>query len=61
VQGGGPVIVVTKITGFEGTDTSAGGSYVLGFSHSSGFFTEFRIGGGNVPSLKIGAGMALKF
>jgi hypothetical protein len=61
IQGGGPVIVLTKIDGFEGTDTSAGGSYLLGFAHDSGFFGEFRIGGGNVPSLKMGAGYALKF
>jgi hypothetical protein len=61
VQGGGPVIVLTRVDGFEGTDTSAGGSYLLGFSHDSGFFGEFRIGGGNVPSLKMGAGYSLKF
>lgn len=61
VQGGGPVIVLTKYAGLSGRDTSAGGSYILGFSHDSGFLTEFRIGGGNVPSLKIGAGYALKF
>jgi hypothetical protein len=61
VQGAGPVIVLTRIEGFDGTDTSAGGSYLLGFAHDSGFFGEFRVGGGNVPSLKMGAGYALKF
>jgi hypothetical protein len=61
IQGGGPVIAITKIDGFEGTDTSAGGSYVIGFAHDSGFFGEFRIGGGNTPNLKMGAGFAIKF
>jgi hypothetical protein len=61
VQGGGPVIAVTKIPDFDDTETSAGGSYIIGFSHDTGFFSEFRIGGGNVPSLKIGAGYAVRF
>ena len=61
IQGGGPVIALTKIDGFEGTDTSAGGSYLIGFAHDSGFFGEFRIGGGNTPTLKMGAGYAIKF
>jgi hypothetical protein len=61
VQGGGPVIVLTKFDGFDGTETSAGGSYIFGFAHRSGFFGEFRIGGGNIPSLKMGAGYGLKF
>ena len=61
VQGGGPVIVITKIRGFDGSDTSAGGSYILGFAHNSGFIGEFRIGGGNVPSLKMGAGYQIRF
>lgn len=61
IQGGGPVIALTKVDGFEGTETSAGGSYLIGFAHDSGFFGEFRIGGGNTPSLKMGAGYAIKF
>jgi hypothetical protein len=61
IQGGGPVIVLTKFDDFEGTDTSAGGSYIIGFAHDSGFLGEFRIGGGNVPSLKMGAGFAIRF
>ena len=60
VQGGGPVIVLTKFDGFDGTDTSAGGSYIFGFAHRSGFFGEFRIGGGNTPSLKMGAGYGIE-
>ena len=61
IQGGGPVIALTRVDGFDGTDTSAGGSYLIGFAHDSGFFGEFRIGGGNTPSLKMGAGYAIKF
>ena len=61
IQGGGPVIALTKVDGFDGTDVGAGGSYVIGFAHDSGFFTEFRIGGGNSPMLKMGAGWGIKF
>jgi hypothetical protein len=61
VQGGGPVIALTKVDGFDGTETSAGGSYIFGFAHRGGFFGEFRIGGGNVPNLKMGVGYGLKF
>jgi hypothetical protein len=68
IQGGGPVVAITKSDFFDGeddefeeTNISAGGSYIIGFAHDAGFFGEFRIGGGNVPSLKMGAGLALKF
>lgn len=61
VQGGGPVIAITKIPALEHTETSAGGSYIIGFAHDQGFFAEFRIGGGNTPSLKMGAGYRIKF
>lgn len=61
VQGGGPVIAITKIPRIDETDMSAGGSYIIGFAHDGGFFTEFRIGGGNTAGLKIGAGYQIKF
>ena len=61
IQGGGPVIALTKVDGFDDTDVSAGGSYVIGFAHESGFFSEFRIGGGNSPMLKMGAGWGIRF
>jgi hypothetical protein len=61
VQGGGPAIVIISFPAFDERDITAGGSYVLGFAHDDGFFGEFRIGGGNVPTLKMTAGWALKF
>ena len=61
VQGGGPVVAITKVPAIDVSDTSAGGSYIIGFSHDGGFFGEFRIGGGNTPSLKMGAGFQLRF
>ena len=64
IQGGGPVITVAKYTGeFEDAprELHAGGSYLFGFQHDNGFFTEFRVGGGSfVPQLKIGVGWAVK-
>jgi hypothetical protein len=63
VQGGGPVIAITRYDfggGISETDTSAGGGYLFGFAHDSGFFTEFRAAGGNVPNLKFGAGWAIR-
>jgi hypothetical protein len=61
VQGGGPVIMIVKVPLLDASDTSAGVSYIIGFSHDSGFFSEFRIGSGSTPGLKIGAGYSIKF
>jgi hypothetical protein len=64
IQGGGPAIVIAKfdLFGRSESDVGAGGSYIIGFGHDSGFLGEFRIGGGgNVPSLKLAAGYALSF
>lgn len=64
IQGGGPTITVSKFTGpFEDLprEIHAGGSYLFGFQHDNGFFTEFRVGGGSyVPQLKIGVGWAVE-
>ena len=64
IQGGGPTITISKFTGeFEDAsrEIHAGGSYLFGFQHDNGFFTEFRVGGGNyVPQLKIGVGWAVE-
>jgi hypothetical protein len=63
IQGGGPAIVFARVDAFgrSETDIGAGGSYVIGFGHDSGFLGEFRIGGGNVPSLKLTAGFTIGF
>ena len=64
IQGGGPTIVVATFTGdFEdaSSELHAGGSYLFGFQHTNGFFTEFRVGGGSfVPQLKLGVGWAVE-
>ena len=64
IQGGGPTISIVKYTGiYEGApvEVHAGGSYLFGFLHDNGFFTEFRVGGGSyVPQLKIGVGWAIE-
>lgn len=64
IQGGGPTISIVKYTGiYEGAprEVHAGGSYLFGFQHDNGFFTEFRVGGGSyVPQLKMGVGWAIE-
>jgi len=66
IQGGGPVISVSRVSPtnrFPDTPTElhAGGSYLFGFRHDNGFFTEFRLGGGGfTPNLKFGAGWAIE-
>ena len=62
IQGGGPVITVSRRTAFEDAprELHAGGSYLFGFQNDNGFFADFRVGGGGfVPALKIGAGWAV--
>ena len=63
VQGGGPSIVIATLSGVKDSprEVHAGGSYLFGFTHTNGFFTEFRVGGGGfVPNLKFGAGWAIE-
>lgn len=63
IQGGGPIISISKLTGFEDAprEVHAGGSYLFGFQHDNGFFAEFRVGGGGfVPQLKMGVGWAVE-
>ena len=64
IQGGGPTISISQFTGdFEDAprELHAGGSYLFGFQHTNGFFTEFRVGGGSfVPQLKLGVGWAVE-
>jgi hypothetical protein len=64
IQGGGPVIVLTRfdLEGFDSdTDVGAGFGYLFGFAHDSGFFGDFRLGSGRAPTLKLGVGWAIGF
>ena len=64
IQGGGPNIVIATLSDVNNSpkEVHAGGSYLFGFAHENGFFTEFRVGGGGfVPNLKLGAGWAIEF
>jgi hypothetical protein len=63
IQGGGPVVSLSKFSDFDNapTELHAGGSYLFGFRHDNGFFAEFRLGGGGyTPNLKFGAGWAIE-
>ena len=63
IQGGGPSIVIVTSSGVRDSprEVHAGGSYLFGFAHENGFFTEFRVGGGGfVPNLKAGVGWAVQ-
>ena len=63
IQGGGPTISISQLSGFEDAprELHAGGSYLFGFQHQNGFFAEFRVGGGSfVPQLKLGVGWAVE-
>lgn len=63
VQGGGPSIVIATLSGISNSprEVHAGGSYLFGFAHQNGFFTEFRVGGGGfVPNLKLGVGWTIE-
>ncbi len=64
-QGGGPVIGILRFTDpflrEEVTDVGGGVSYVFGFVHQGGFFTEFKGGGGSgSPNLKFGVGFTVR-
>jgi hypothetical protein len=57
-QGFGPAIVLLRQD--TNTDVHAGSFFTFGFGHDSGFFTEFKYGGGTYPQLKFGAGFTLR-
>ena len=63
LQGGGPTIVIATLNDVTNSpkEVHAGASYLFGFAHQKGFYTEFRIGGGGyVANLKMGAGWAIE-
>ena len=61
-QGGGPAIVLQRVTAgsLHDTSTHAGTFYTFGFAHESGFFTEFKVGGYYSPTLRFGAGYTVR-
>lgn len=64
ITGGGPAIVIVRQQPdfFDlGTEISAGGSYLFGFMHDKGFFTDIRLGAGRTPALKLGVGWAVRY
>ena len=61
-QGAGPAIVLERRTvgTLHDTSTHAGTFLTFGFAHENGFFTEFKLGGGNSPHLKFGVGYTIR-
>jgi hypothetical protein len=61
-QGGGPAIVLERDTvgTLHTTSTHAGTILTFGFAHESGFFTEFKLGGGYSPRLKFAVGYTIR-
>jgi hypothetical protein len=57
-QGGGPAVVFLRQSGE--TSTHAGSFYTFGFAHENGFFTDFKLGYGTVPTLKFGVGFTVR-
>jgi len=57
-QGGGPVIGIVRVNNQKDVTGGLGG--VLGLMHASGFFVEFRGGGGGGPNLKFGVGYTVR-
>ena len=57
-QGGGPAVVLLRLN--EDTSVHAGSFFTFGFAHENGFFTDFKIGAGNAPILKFGAGYTVR-
>jgi hypothetical protein len=57
-QGGGPAVVLLRRN--EDTSVHAGSFVTLGFAHENGFFTDFKIGYGNTPTLKFVVGYTVR-
>jgi hypothetical protein len=57
-QGTGPAIVIVRQ--HDESELEAGLSYVFGFAHNSGFFTELKVGGFSAPQLKFGVGFTVR-
>jgi len=57
--GGGPAAVITHINNF-GTTSGGGFNFLFGAEHESGLFTEFKIGVGDSPNVKVMVGWVFK-
>ena len=57
-QGGGPAVVFLRRD--DDTSTHAGSFITFGFAHENGFFTDFKLGTGSVPTLKFGVGFTVR-
>jgi hypothetical protein len=57
-QGGGPAVVFVRQ--LDQTSTHGGSFYTFGFAHENGFFTDFKVGYGSVPTLKFGVGFTVR-
>jgi hypothetical protein len=57
-QGGGPAVVFIRQN--DRTSTHAGSFFTFGFAHENGFFTDFKLGTGNAPTLKFGVGFTVR-
>lgn len=52
--GGGPALVLTNFN--DDTDTGGGFNLLAGIEHTSGLFTEFKVGLADSPGFKFGVG-----
>jgi len=57
-QGGGPAVIFLRHN--DDTSTHAGSFATFGFAHQSGFFTDFKLGGGSAPNLKFAVGYTVR-
>lgn len=61
-QGGGPAIVIRREAIGDGTMRAvhAATFVTFGFAHENGFFTEFKLGSGTLPTAKFGVGYTVR-
>ena len=57
-QGGGPAVVLARFN--DDTSVHGGSFYTFGFAHEGGFFTDFKLGYGNAPTLKFAVGYTVR-
>jgi hypothetical protein len=57
-QGGGPAVVFLRLN--DDISVHAGTFFTFGFAHENGFFTDFKVGTGNAPTLKFGVGYTVR-